>query len=118
MWAWIVSHKIIAISVASVIVAGSTLGIVLPIALHEHSYKTEWSTDAQNHWHDAECKTLEECRARVNMRKQEKSKKANKSSQKSQKTVEAEVPKYADFNSEDALLRALERSYGDEKKGD
>ena len=60
MWAWIVSHKIIAISVASVIVVGSTLGIVLPIALHEHSYKTEWSTDAQNHWHDAECKHEEE----------------------------------------------------------
>ena len=69
-------------------------------------------------WHDAGCKTLEECIARVNKRKQEKSKKANKSSQKSKKTVEAEVPKYADFNSEDALLRALERSYGDEKKGD
>lgn len=56
LWAWIVGHKIIAISVASVIVVGSTCGIVLPIALHEHSYKTEWSTDAQNHWHDAECK--------------------------------------------------------------
>jgi len=69
-------------------------------------------------WHDANCKTLEQCRARVNMRKQEKAKKVNNSSQKSKKTAESEVPKYADFNSEDALLRALERSYGDEKKGD
>lgn len=69
-------------------------------------------------WHDAGCKTLEECRARVNIRKQERAKKANNSSQKSKKAVEAEVPKYADFNSEDALMRALERSYGDEKEND
>ena len=39
--------------------------------------------------------------------------KANNSSQKPNKKAEAEVPKYADFNSEDALMRALERSYGD-----
>ncbi len=64
-------------------------------------------------WHEAGCKTLEECRARVNIRKQERAKKANNSSQKSKKTVEAETPKYADFNSEDALMRALERSYGE-----
>lgn len=64
-------------------------------------------------WHDAGCKTLEECRARVSIRKQEKAKKANNSSQKSKKTTEAETPKYADFNSEDALMRALERSYGE-----
>jgi DnaD/phage-associated family protein len=68
-------------------------------------------------WYESGCKTLEECRARVNMRKQERTNKAKKSSQKSNKTVEAETPKYTDFNSEDALLRALERSYGDEKKG-
>ena len=64
-------------------------------------------------WHDAGCKTLEECRARVSIRKQEKAKKANNNSQKSKKTTEAETPKYADFNSEDALMRALERSYGE-----
>ena len=64
-------------------------------------------------WHDAGCKTLEECRARVSIRKREKAKKANNSSQKSKKTTEAETPKYADFNSEDALMRALERSYGE-----
>ena len=64
-------------------------------------------------WHDAGCKTLEECRARVSIRKQEKAKKANNSSQKSKKATEAETPKYADFNSEDALMRALERSYGE-----
>ena len=64
-------------------------------------------------WHDAGCRTVEECRARVCIRKATTSKKANNTSQKTTKTTTAETPKYADFNSEDALLRALERSYGD-----
>lgn len=64
-------------------------------------------------WHEAGCKTLEECRAKASMRKHEKAQTANKSSQKTKKTVEAETPKYTDFNSEDALMRALERSYGE-----
>lgn len=65
-------------------------------------------------WHESGCKTLDECRTRVNIRKQERAKKVNNSSQKSKKSTEAETPKYADFNSEDALMRALERSYGEE----
>ena len=64
-------------------------------------------------WYDAGCKTVEECRARVNIRKAATPKKANNNSQKTNKTTTAETPKYADFNSEDALLRALERSYSD-----
>ena len=27
---------------------------------HEHSYATEWSSDAENHWHDSTCKHKEE----------------------------------------------------------
>ena len=64
-------------------------------------------------WYEAGCKNIDDCRARVNMRKQERANKVKKSSQKANKTVEAETPKYTDFNSEDALLRALERSYKD-----
>ena len=64
-------------------------------------------------WYDAGCKTVDECRARVNIRKATTPKKANNNSQKTSKTTTAETPKYADFNSEDALLRALERSYSD-----
>ena len=64
-------------------------------------------------WFKSGCRTLDDCRARVNIRKQERADKAKKSSQKSNKTVEAETPKYTDFNSEDALLKALERSYGE-----
>ena len=60
VWNWCVGHKVIAIVAASVLVAGTTCAIVLPIALHEHSYATEWSSDAENHWHDATCKHEEE----------------------------------------------------------
>ena len=63
-------------------------------------------------WHEAGCKTLEECRAKAEMRKHE-NKKNNISTKVQKKKTEAETPKYTDFNSEDALLRALERSYGD-----
>ncbi|MBO5736994.1 MAG: hypothetical protein J6S04_04210, partial [Clostridia bacterium] len=59
-WKWSVAHKAIAITTASVVVAGATCAIVLPIALHEHSYSTEWTTDATNHWHTATCKHEEE----------------------------------------------------------
>ena len=64
-------------------------------------------------WYDAGCKSIEECRARVNIRKAANPKKANNTSQKTKKNTTAETPKYADFNSEDALMRALERSYSD-----
>ena len=60
VWKWSVAHKAIAITTAAVVVAGTTCAIVLPIALHEHSYATEWSSDAENHWHDATCKHEEE----------------------------------------------------------
>ena len=64
-------------------------------------------------WHDAGCKTLAECRAKASQKKLDNTTKANNSGQKPNKKAEADVPKYADFNSEDALMRALERSYGD-----
>lgn len=66
-------------------------------------------------WHNADCKTIEECRTRINTRKHDNTKNANNSSQKQRKSTVAETPKYTAFNSEDALLRALERSYGDDK---
>lgn len=66
-------------------------------------------------WYDAGCKTVAECRARADQKSYDNTIKANNNSQKPKKKAEAEVPKYADFNSEDALMRALERSYGDDK---
>lgn len=49
---WIVSHKLATIITAIVLVAGITLGIVLPIALrHEHTYGEAWEKDATYHYH-------------------------------------------------------------------
>ncbi len=59
-WAWILAHKVISIAVAAVVVIGATLGIVLPSALHDHDFATEWSSDAESHWHAATCKHEEE----------------------------------------------------------
>ncbi len=59
-WTWSVAHKAIAITTAAVVVAGATCAIVLPIALHEHSYSEEWTKDATNHWHVATCQHEEE----------------------------------------------------------
>ena len=61
-------------------------------------------------WHNAGCKTLEECRTQAELHRIEAAK--NAKSKKKPATKQADVPKYADFNSEDALMRALERSYG------
>jgi hypothetical protein len=55
VWSWSLANKVIAISIASTVVVGTTCAIVLPIALHEHSYAEEWTYDATNHWHGATC---------------------------------------------------------------
>ena len=63
-------------------------------------------------WHEHGCKTIDECRAQheehTESNKQKKKPKTKKSA-----AQEAKTPKYAEFDSEDALMRALERSYGD-----
>lgn len=49
---WIVSHKLVSIIIASVLVVGITLAIVLPLTLvHNHAFNENWSTDATYHWH-------------------------------------------------------------------
>lgn len=67
-------------------------------------------------WHEAGCKTLSEClalteRDRVTLAEESKKKSKAKSDQKN----EGGVPKYGAFSAEDALMRALERSYGTEE---
>ena len=62
-------------------------------------------------WHDQGCKTLAECRAQHDQHTEENRQK--KSKPKKSPKEEAKTPKYAEFDSEDALMRALERSYGD-----
>lgn len=67
-------------------------------------------------WHDGGCKTVDECRMQHEQHKENN--KQKKPTNKKTTTKEAETPKYAEFDSEDALMRALERSYGaaDNKK--
>ncbi len=63
-------------------------------------------------WHNAGINTLTDCRTYTDTHRDEFfSEKIEK--KKTKKVKEAEVPKYADFNSEDALMKALERSYSD-----
>lgn len=63
-------------------------------------------------WHEAGCKTVEECRAKCELDKAELAERKNKSTKS--KPKEEKTPKYADFDSEDALMKALERSYGED----
>ena len=53
---FILTHKVLCIVLACVLLAGVTCAIVLPIALkHEHAYASEWSSDNTNHWHASTC---------------------------------------------------------------
>lgn len=67
---WIIAHKLWSIIIASVLVVGITLSIVLPIAIssknkdksptHEHTYSEEWSYDETYHYHNC---TVDGCTA-------------------------------------------------------
>ena len=58
---FILTHKLLCIIIASVVVVGTVCAIVLPIALkHKHTYSSDWSSDANNHWHVATCKHTDE----------------------------------------------------------
>ena len=68
-------------------------------------------------WHETGCKTLDEClaqneRDRVALKAQ-RGKKAAKP--KAEKDSNGTAAKYAGFSAEDALMRALERSYGSQE---
>ncbi len=69
-------------------------------------------------WHGAGCKTLEDCKREHEANGEKlKEKFAIPEKKNGSGTPRvAQTPKYSDFNSEDALLKALERSYGTDKK--
>lgn len=49
---WIIAHKLVSIIIASVLVVGITLAIVLPLTLvHKHAFSESWSFDEDHHWH-------------------------------------------------------------------
>ena len=60
-------------------------------------------------WHEAGCKTLSDITAHVEAEHAKKPARKTASPKKKEKT--AETPSFADYSSEDALMRALERSY-------
>ena len=60
VWALAKLHKVVSIATAATVVAGTTCAIALPIALHNHKYSSEWTSDAISHWHEATCKHEEE----------------------------------------------------------
>ena len=76
-------------------------------------YSPKYMNAVLSRWHECGCKTLNEClaaterdRATIRAEKTAKRKGGTKNSEQSAE------PKYAAFSAEDALMRALERSYG------
>ena len=63
-------------------------------------------------WHGSGCKTLAECRAASEITA---AKLKEDHEPRRRRSPEAEKPKYSDFDSEDALMRAIERSYSENK---
>ncbi|MBE5764478.1 MAG: hypothetical protein E7339_02610 [Clostridiales bacterium] len=57
--AWIASHKLISLLLALVVIVGVVCAILLPPALHKHSFSSEWTYDEGNHWHVATCEHKE-----------------------------------------------------------
>ncbi len=62
-------------------------------------------------WHNAGCKTVEECK-----RESAAGRENTKSSPKRSSKTVPETPRYGDFDVEDAFMKALERSYSTEEK--
>ena len=85
---------------------------------HAGGFSYQYMDKVLTNWYNAGCKTLEDCAKeseKVGELFKEKYSPADNNSQKTATRV-AETPKYSEFNSEDALLKALERSYGTDKK--
>ena len=60
-------------------------------------------------WHEAGCRTVSECKAKAEA---DKLTRENKSSEKKYQKSKAETPRYGEFDTDDAFMKALERSYG------
>ncbi len=62
-------------------------------------------------WHNAGCKTINECRTQNELHREEYAR--SKGSKKSADTPKSNIPKYSNYDANEALMRALERSYSD-----
>ena len=61
-------------------------------------------------WHEAGCKTVAECRQHVESEKAKR--KAEKTGTKKREKTAPETPRYGEFDTNDAFMKALQRSYG------
>lgn len=63
-------------------------------------------------WHEAGCRTVADVEAQIERERETKRKEPPKKNGVGKKKATAETPLYGEFDSEDALMKALERSYG------
>ncbi len=80
-------------------------------------FSASYTDHILSRWHESGCKTLEECMAqnerdRATLKAQRGKRGTKAPSPKGNRNTES---KYAGFSAEDALMRALERSYGSEE---
>lgn len=62
-------------------------------------------------WHEAGCKTIAECKAKLEA---DRAQKQTEKTPKKQSKSKPETPRYGEFDAKDAFMKALERSYGKE----
>ena len=68
IWAWVLSHKVLAGIIAGATVVVLTVAIVVPVSVsaarrrhqeeppaHEHTYASGWTYDESYHWHSSTC---------------------------------------------------------------
>ena len=60
-------------------------------------------------WHEAGCKTLSECKAKIEADRVNRA--AEKSKRKQEKS-RPETPRYGDFDVNEAFINAIDRSFG------
>ena len=81
-----------------------------------HKYVCSYMNTILKSWYLSGCKTLEDCqRDRENNHELYKKKAEIAIRERKKKETETDTPKYSVFDAEDALMRALARSYGEEE---
>ena len=81
-----------------------------------HKYIAAYMNTILKSWFESGCKTLQECQADREKNRETYKKKAESALRgRKKKETETDTPKYSAFDAEDALMRALARSYGEEE---
>lgn len=81
-----------------------------------HKYIAGYMNTILKSWFEAGCRTLAECQSDRERNRELYKKKAETALRgRKKKETETDTPKYSVFDAEDALMRALARSYGEEE---